>query len=561
MENVKEFFTKTWVWVILLSLPAGWALLVPGFYGASDDMHIGWFHQMDRAISMGQIPPRLAPDLSFGFSYPLFNFLFPLPFYIAEIFHLLSLGLVDSIKAVFFISIILSALGMYWLLKELVKNRGLALAGALIYVYTPYRAVDLYIRGAIGEIVSFAILPLVALSVVKLTSVENSKRINYRWLGIGGVAFSSLVLSHNITAYMFLPFIFLLGFLRIFLQTKKWFSLVGLMLTVFLGLLISLYFWLPAIVESVLMKYDTVFNFVDHFPTLRQLITPHWGYGASVPGPYDGMPFFIGTINLGLVIIGVPILAISWRGFSPGEKVVLIWAYLVLAVSVMMMNHRSSPLWQNLPLLPYFQFPWRFLIMVTFITPLLIMTLGKLGRPKIMTATLIGLVIVLNISNFRPEDFLGRGDDYYLKRYIPVPVANEEYLQIQEEYFRLPKDTQLRPDKNYPLVSAKGGDIKNIIKRSELDVVIETSALNPMIINFNKYFFPGWQAEIDGQQAAIIPGKPFGQITLKVPPGEHQVKISFTETNFKKVLDIMSLSGLLLALWWILNPHFKKFKL
>ena len=40
-----------------------------------------------------------------------------------------------------------------------------------------------------------------------------------------------------------------------------------------------------------IVRYPSLkpFVFVDHFPTLRQLITPYFGYGASVPGPGDGM--------------------------------------------------------------------------------------------------------------------------------------------------------------------------------------------------------------------------------------------------------------------------------
>ena len=82
MEKLEKLLARYWIFIILFfSIPAVWALLVPGFYGASDDLHIAWLQQMDKIIKMGQIPPRFVPDLSFGFGYPLFNFVFPLPFY------------------------------------------------------------------------------------------------------------------------------------------------------------------------------------------------------------------------------------------------------------------------------------------------------------------------------------------------------------------------------------------------------------------------------------------------------------------------------------------------
>lgn len=551
---VEKYFLKfNWFLVIIFSLPAAWALLVPGFFGASDDLHIAWLYEMDRAIKSGQIPPRFVPDLSFGFGYPLFNFVFPLPFYLAEIFHLLGLNLVDSIKAVFFISIPLSGVMMYRLLKEFV-GEVLSVTGALVYVYTPYRATDIYIRGAIGEAVVFTVLPLVALSVVKLTAGSFRQGIDFRWIGIGALSLASLSLSHNITAYMFLPFVFLLAILRlVFFRASRMKMALQLILMVFLGLLMGIYFWLPAVTDSGLMVYDTVFNFIDHFPEIKQLLFPYWGYGASVPGPGDGMSFFIGSINLLLVISAVVFLCRGQR-YSKEEKILLLWLIASFLIAFFMMNYRSTLFWQSLPLLPYFQFPWRFLIVTTFVTPLCIVAFSKFKFSWYLVV-LIPVVIFLNYSYFTPQDFLGRQDDYYLRRYIPVPQASEEYKGLQEEYLRLTRHTLTRPDKNYPLVVAKDDVVKEVIRINDLKTLVNVSTENNVLLEYNKYFFPGWRALIDGKEVPIIPGQLLGQITIQVPPGNHQVQFSFGETTFKKVLDLVSLVSLLSALVLVINPR------
>src|SRR3989344_8282296 len=98
MEKITRFiFNLKNLVILLLFYPAVRALLVPGYYGADDDLHIAWLFELHKTLNLGQIPPRFVPDLSFGFGYPLFNFVFPLPFYIAEIFHLSGFSLVDSI--------------------------------------------------------------------------------------------------------------------------------------------------------------------------------------------------------------------------------------------------------------------------------------------------------------------------------------------------------------------------------------------------------------------------------------------------------------------------------
>ena len=155
MEKAKNFLRKNiWLIILLLSIQAVYSLFVHGLYGFSDDSHIGWLYEMDRAVKLLQIPPRFVPDLSFGFGYPLFNFVYPLPFYLGEVFHLIGFSFVDATKLVFGLSIPLSMWAMYLFLREFLDWK-LALAGAVLYVFAPYRATEIFVRGAIGEIVAF----------------------------------------------------------------------------------------------------------------------------------------------------------------------------------------------------------------------------------------------------------------------------------------------------------------------------------------------------------------------------------------------------------------------
>lgn len=555
MQKIKKFFANNiWLLVILFSLPAIWALFVPGFFGVSDDMHIAWLHQMDAALKTGQWLPRYVPDLSYGFGYPLFNFVFPLPFYLGEIFHILGFSFVGSIKAVFLISVPLSMYFMCKFLREFV-GKALSMAGAVLYVYSPYRATDLFVRGAIGEIVSFVFFPLIALSIVKVLSSKKKQAI--RWVGIGALSVAGLVTSHNISAYMFLPAAILFVFIYIIVKKRiEIASLVYLIVVIFLGFISSIFFWLPVILDSGLMKYSTVFDFQNHFPTIKQLITPYFGYGASVPGPGDGMSFFLGTISLLAVVSGIILSTVFWRKFSDKQKTVVIWSTIMFFSSIFMMNHRSAFVWKTIPLLPYFQFPWRLLMLTTFSSSIFLVAFSKLDIKKrgIFAMLILGAAILLNYNSFKPEDFLGRTDKYYINRYIPFPVASEEYQLTQEEYLRLPVDTVRRPERVYPRATSGEDVIKNIDKRNSLDAVLEISTDEPVVINYNKYFFPGWTASIDGQKTDLAAGEPFGQIVIEVPAGDHLIEVEFKETNFKRILDIISLMGITLSVIIVVKP-------
>ena len=261
MKNLKRFLDKNIFWLVfLLSLPAIWALFVPGFYGASDEVHIAWLYEIYETIKLGQIPPRFVPDLSFGHGYPLFNFVFPLPYYIGSVFHYLGFSLVDSVKLVFFLSIPLSAIYMYKLLR-LFSDQLSSLLGAIIYIYSPYRSTDIYVRGAIGEILAFTFLPLIVLSLIHLNKQIKVKFLRAKWIGVGAVAIALLILSHNIVSYMFLPFVLVLALMLLF--GLGWSNKIAktVFITGLLGIVASSYFWIPAIFESSLMQYSTVFNY------------------------------------------------------------------------------------------------------------------------------------------------------------------------------------------------------------------------------------------------------------------------------------------------------------
>jgi len=553
---MKKFLKNNiyFILVLLLSLPSVFALFKGGFYGASDDMHIAWLFEMDKIVKNFQIPPRFVPDLSFGFGYPLFNFVFPLPFYIGELFHLVGFNFVDSIKLVYGFSLIASSVAMYLLLKEFLSKE-LSLVGSLIYIYTPYRSTDIYIRGAIGESLAFVFLPLIILSIIRIYKQCENKivsKIDWKSVLLFSFSLGSLILSHNIVSYMFFPFILLLILFLLFKIKNKNEFLINNILGIVFGLLISIYFWVPAIFESNLMKYETVFHFVDHFPTVKQLFTPYFGYGSSVAGPYDLMSFFLGSVNIIILFSGIILSVLSWRKFNTLDKKIFIWSLVVFSISFFMMNYRSSFIWTNFPYLPYFQFPWRFLTLTTFSSVFLLIPLKYILNSKVLKVLIpLGLIfftIFLNFRYFKPHDFLGRLDDYYLNRYIPVPKASEEYLTLQEEYLRLPRALKERPNKLYPELFSDEGISYEIVDRGVLSATIDFKVGNSGLIYYNKYYFPGWKGKLDGEKVKLFAGEPFAQVSFYAEKGQHRVELNFKEIWYRKMLNWISFSTILILI-------------
>ncbi len=132
-----------------------------GFFPSHDgEWMVVRFSDFHRSLADGQWPARWAGRLNFGFGYPVFNFLYPGTFYLTEIFHLLKLNFVNSVKATFIMSYLLSGIFMFLFARQWWGKWG-GLAAAVLYLYTPYRFVDMYVRGSLGESVAFIFPPLI----------------------------------------------------------------------------------------------------------------------------------------------------------------------------------------------------------------------------------------------------------------------------------------------------------------------------------------------------------------------------------------------------------------
>jgi len=545
---MKKLFDKDWFWlglIILISLVIGFPLLKPGFYPFHDEAQIANLYEMIRAISGGQFPPRWAPDFSFNYGYPFFVFYYPLPFYLGSWFYFLfKNSLVWSLKLVFLFSLPLSGIFFYFLARKFFSRQFSFLATA-VYLLTPYRAVDLYVRGAVGELWSFVFMPAVLLTFFNLL-----EKRNLRNEFLAGLSLAALILAHNLTAIIFLPFLAVFCFFWILMQKKKTDSFFSLAIGGWTGLAFSAYYWVPAVLEKKFIQTGTPFNPFDHFPFIRQLLIPSWGYGASVWGPDDKMSFQIGVVNLMAIVLGF--LVFVWKKRFLGQKKLVLWETIMFsfAFSVFMMNIRSGFLWKILPLGEYVQFPWRFLLLTTLFSSLSIGFLddfsGKIKKTSFVVILL--LLSVLNLKYFKPEKSLLVNDNYYLERMFANRLSQGESEKVSEKYYNYSEDylpltiwTQKRPN-SLPksVLEVSSGQI-SFRKSTPTLFFAKVETSQPTKLIFHQYYFPGWQVAINGQKREININKPFGDIAVFIAPGKSDIKIWFGRSLVRLIAELITL--------------------
>ncbi len=149
-----------WIALLVLLIPAFYQLLRPGFFWMQDDLQAFRIQQLDKCVKDFQIPCRWVPDAGYQYGYPQFNYYPPSVYYLGEIFHLIGFQFIDAVKILFILGFILAAIAMFIFLRSMF-GKWPAYVGAIIYTYAPYKAVDVYVRGALSEFWSFVFFPLI----------------------------------------------------------------------------------------------------------------------------------------------------------------------------------------------------------------------------------------------------------------------------------------------------------------------------------------------------------------------------------------------------------------
>ncbi|MBN1168613.1 hypothetical protein JXA63_01865 [Candidatus Woesebacteria bacterium] len=556
MKNI-SLHKKFYIYLALIAvcIPAVTPLIRSGFYEPHDLHHLADIYQMYRAITLGQLPPRLGPDFLYNFGYPLFNFYYPLPFYVGALFFALGFKLTASYKLVFLVTVIISIIGMYKFLR-LNFSKWASVSGSALFLYTPYRAVQIYVRGAMGEALALAILPWVLWMIVKIVRNKDTKNV-----AVGSIFIFLFLIAHNYLWFISLPVILTLLLFEKYSNGSKlakgWQK--RLILSSFLGFLISSYWLIPAILERKYIDRLTPFLLEDHFPFIKQLIVPSWGYGSSVWGAGDEISFQIGIVNLLIVLLGV-IFLVKTKNKQNKTTSIGFWAFLGFLFTIFMMNIRSLPVWKLIPFYNFIQFPWRLLILTTLFTSVLaafiIDMMNKKSR-SLTTAILIILSVVLTFNYFKPNKIVHKTDNDYMSRMFATErigknasEVSDEHKNWSEDYLLLPNWSEEKPNE-LPIDVAeilKGDGSLNTKKVSDTKYEVNTLLNAPSDINFNKLYFPGWYVYVDGEKYKTEPSKPIGSIKITdVPRGQHSIKLVWKETRLRLAFDILSISSLLIA--------------
>lgn len=532
---------------LILFLPAYRFLLKPGYFSMHDDLQVMRVFQMEKCLSDGQIPCRWAPDMAWGYGQAMFNFYSATPYYLGALIRVVfPVSILFTVKTLFWISLVGSGLGMYFLARQFWGRSG-ALLSATLYVYAPYHALDIYVRGALSESFALMILPFLWLYIYKIIKFEG-----YRNNILGIIWLAALLATHNISTMLYAPFTILWALFWLW-QTKNYKSIRSLIFIGVFGLGLASFFILPALVEKSLIKADLFtldyFDYQGHFVSLRQLfLDREWGYGASTFGDQDDLSFQIGVLHW--IIAGVAGLLALTRLKSKSSQFSILSILLLsfAAITTFLTHGRSYFIWEAIPLLPFTQFPWRFLGLSMFFTSFAGGFVTKSKLLKIFTPVFILLIIIFNFGYFRAEHYFATETDQ--------TKLSGELFEIQSAAARLdylPKTAMKTPEHKAlerPQVVKGEADVAQIDKRSNF-FFFDTQVFSQSAkVEIPVIYFPGWEVVVGGRPYPAEPGGVYGLITINLENGTHMVEGRFTNTPVRDIANALTVISFMALIFY-----------
>jgi len=544
----------SWGIPALVVLALGWPAIRAGIgptlpCGSDAVIHLLRVVQLDHLWAQGILYSRLAPDMGWGYGFPVFNFYPPLSYYVVLLISRLIGDIALGFRVTQALTFLVVGLGVYVLARDFFRAEA-AMVAAVAAMYAPYVAYNPLYRGALPEAMGWALLPWAWWAVGR--AVRTGRR---GWIAAGALIFGALLLTHNLAAVVSAPLLALYALMEVlsssFLPFRRRALSVGISLGLGMGL--ALFFWIPAWAERSLIQWENaIYGFPGgyraHFLSWRELLTALEPVRSDLVNPT--LPRSLGLMPL---LLGVPGL-LGLFFFRGARRRVVVFFAAVCTVAALMTTSLSQPLWWAISHLHIFQFPWRFLGPAALSLAFLVGATAELLTGLRWRHPLIGLMVLALVAadlgwlwnaQYCPGwDRVSIGSLYTWEQTDPG-VSHSEFRPrtVRQWPSRpatgwfdlsvLPKGVDLREGRTGPL-SAEGW----------------VESPQPFRLTINRFFYPGWRAWVDGKPVEIVPEAEWGRFTFPVPAGRHHIAVRFGETPLRLAADLLSALSLLgLAIW------------
>jgi hypothetical protein len=538
------------------------------FESGDFNLHVMVLMSFFKSLASGDWIPRWAGDFCGGYGYPLLQYFYHLPYYIASFFHvLLGTSFVSSLKLLVCFSYVGAAITMYfWLKSEFGKLP--ALLGSTLYLLSPHQLAVTHFVSAIGEGVGAALVPFI-LWLIKQTFEKNgySRRLRWcYWLGIS-VSYSFLILSHHIVPILSLPFVISYFLFKLWMAKKEIrksylpnvFFFFGSLVCAFL---LTSYHWGPILIEGQLIHQSQMHTLF--FQSVSKYFYSPWRFGLLNQGSDGEISWTVGHVQW--LMIGIAAASLLIKKIPKADKSWFVFLLGWIVVLFLLLNPLTQPVWLATPILNNFQFAHRLLFLVAIIASALSAIVfknesilyracspslkrifkskklpSKLGhfQLQILMMIIIGVASMTTILNWSNRGMIDDLDDQKLLALTP-PRCDQVALPIWVN----PKQFEplfIQRQKNIEILSGDA-EIREL-KRTSTEHLYLINANQSTIVRENTTYFSGWVAYLDGHKLPISyqDDNHFGLIQLQIPAGQYRLRFVYENTPVQLFFSKLSI--------------------
>lgn len=505
-ESRRRWLLEVGVFAALgaLSALALWPLLSAPLWPSSHEnaRYAILLDHFREAFRQGQWYPRWLPNLNGGYGYPTFVYYQPAFFFFALPFSFLPGYPETTFPLVVWALFFLGGLGAYWLCREMADLRT-ALAGAALYLLTPYLYVELYVRNDLSELMAMTACPWPLFFALRLDRrVREGKSAAGSMVGFA-VALAATIAAHPAVALFVTPVYALMAAYRGWTGPWKTRGAVAARLAASFAaaVLLSAPYWFTLFQMKRYVDLSGVSSGYyapsPHVVYWWQFLSNAWEFGGSAPGSApDTMSFQLGLPHAVLALAG---LAAGWRSRAV-RGAFFAWIAVVALVSTLAERFWEIPVES----LRQVQFPWRLLAIAATLQVACAAGLQSVVRrhPLAAAALLIPALV------WYRQQFFPQPGGYSLKAEVAAQRAQDlrswqRYANTDEFRPLTAVRGRMQPRGAEPLVAATSGARAAASKESTASHLrwrIEAPAAGEAIIN--QIYLPGWRVYLDEKPVA-----------------------------------------------------------
>lgn len=518
-------------------------MLIWGLPSTGDDSasHLRWQYFYGRQMWTGDPFPRWIRDLADGFGSPAFFIYPPLPHLVAALLAPVS----DSVAWLhrrlaigIALACFVGAVGAFTWLKQVTRERNMALVGALVYTLAPYHMfVDTYFRTAYAELWGLAWAPFIFAGLHLLASRRRAG-VALTILGVSG-----LLLSHAPSALILVPTaVIYAGLLA--LSARRWDMLAWMGAAVCSAVLIAGLYLATALTQQKYIHTSELYTGYYNF----------YNWLMFAPNPVSKRAFDMSGLLQATLTFVLASAALSTSSRSDEWRRLAVATVIGTGILSFMMTRFSAPVWNLLPFAQKIQFPWRLQTAQTLLLALASVLFLRAQRTRSPWLDMLPLLVValINIAMFEhaPSKFgmPGLVDVHETPEYtLGDAIGNAG---------RFPDGARLA-------IGAGSGALE-LLRWEPRRIVFRIDAAVPTEVLAKQFSYTGWTCRAVGDVAGSPPGCRMlsdgsgDLVRVQVAPGRHAIELVMSETLQERAGKLASVAGLMLAALTILAAGMRR---